>query len=166
MLDRGTRPVAASWNPDRMSFFFPRSSVMSPTANTPGRLVWNFAVSTSRTSPRPAIVEPGCRPNQLLSCIGLHRAATDAVGWVGKSAVDTEKSRPACRSIRVGDITLTRERRSSSCPGSRGGTGAFAIQHHLYPQKKQFLQYTTTSPVMHRRLGVPTDLALEGDAMT
>ena len=32
---------------------------------------------------------------------------------------------------------------------------AFAIQHHLYPQKKQFLQYTTTSPVMHQRLGVP-----------
>jgi thioredoxin reductase (NADPH) len=31
---------------------------------------------------------------------------------------------------------------------------AFAIQHHLYPAKKQFLQYTTTSPVMQKRLGV------------
>ena len=31
---------------------------------------------------------------------------------------------------------------------------AFAIQHHLYPAKKQFLQYTTTSPAMQKRLGV------------
>jgi len=33
---------------------------------------------------------------------------------------------------------------------------AFAIQHHLYPAKKQFLQYTTTSPAMQKRLGVAT----------
>ena len=32
---------------------------------------------------------------------------------------------------------------------------AFAVQNYLYPAKKQFLQYTTTSPVMHQRLGVP-----------
>jgi thioredoxin reductase (NADPH) len=31
---------------------------------------------------------------------------------------------------------------------------AFAVQHHLYPDKKQFLQYTTTSPAMQKRLGV------------
>ena len=31
---------------------------------------------------------------------------------------------------------------------------AFAIQNHLYPEKKQFLQYTTTSPIMQKRLGV------------
>jgi thioredoxin reductase (NADPH) len=33
---------------------------------------------------------------------------------------------------------------------------AFAVQHHLYPAKKQFLQYTTTSPAMQKRLGVAT----------
>src|SRR6478609_580558 len=27
---------------------------------------------------------------------------------------------------------------------------AFGIQHYLYPAKRQFLQYTTTSPVMHQ----------------
>ena len=32
---------------------------------------------------------------------------------------------------------------------------AFGIQHHLHPEKRQFLQYTTTSPIMHQRLGVP-----------
>src|SRR5271165_1438445 len=31
---------------------------------------------------------------------------------------------------------------------------AFAIQHHLFPAKRQFLQYTTTSPIMQKRLGV------------
>ena len=31
---------------------------------------------------------------------------------------------------------------------------AFAIQAHLEPGKKVHLQYTTTSPVMHRRLGI------------
>ncbi len=31
---------------------------------------------------------------------------------------------------------------------------AFAIQHHLFPEKRQFLQYTTTSPIMQKRLGV------------
>ena len=31
---------------------------------------------------------------------------------------------------------------------------AFAVQNWLYPEKKQFLQYTTTSPVMQKRLGV------------
>ena len=31
---------------------------------------------------------------------------------------------------------------------------AFAVQKRLYPDRKQHLQYTTTSPVMHRRLGV------------
>jgi thioredoxin reductase (NADPH) len=36
----------------------------------------------------------------------------------------------------------------------RSGAGAFAVQHHLYPAKKQFLQYTTTSPAMQKRLGV------------
>ena len=31
---------------------------------------------------------------------------------------------------------------------------AFGIQSYLYPAKRQFLQYTTTSPLMHKRLGV------------
>jgi thioredoxin reductase (NADPH) len=31
---------------------------------------------------------------------------------------------------------------------------SFAVQHYIYPAKKQFLQYTTTSPAMQKRLGV------------
>ena len=45
---------------------------------------------------------------------------------------------------------------------SRDGHGfssrrVVAIQAHLYPAKKQFLQYTTTSPAMQKRLGVSGD---------
>jgi hypothetical protein len=28
------------------------------------------------------------------------------------------------------------------------------VQAYVYPKKRQFLQYTTTSPVMQQRLGV------------
>ena len=31
---------------------------------------------------------------------------------------------------------------------------AFGVQAHVYPKKRQFLQYTTTSPIMQQRLGV------------
>jgi len=31
---------------------------------------------------------------------------------------------------------------------------AFGVQKHLDPDARQFLQYTTTSPIMHKRLGV------------
>ena len=52
---------------------------------------------------------------------------------------------------------------STSIPGKKklilsgfheAALAAFAIQHHLYPEKRQFLQYTTTSPIMQKRLGV------------
>ena len=38
--------------------------------------------------------------------------------------------------------------------GSFSSRRVVAIQHYIYPQKRQFLQYTTTRPVMHQRLGV------------
>jgi hypothetical protein len=28
------------------------------------------------------------------------------------------------------------------------------VQAYVYPKKRQFLQYTTTSPIMQQRLGV------------
>ena len=43
-----------------------------------------------------------------------------------------------------------------------GALAAFGIQHHLYPQKRQFLQYTTTSPIMQKRLGVTGESPAQG----
>lgn len=37
---------------------------------------------------------------------------------------------------------------------SRGALAAVAAQAYLYRQKRQFLQYTTTSPAMQKRLRV------------
>ena len=54
----------------------------------------------------------------------------------------------------VGDINTYPGKKKLILSGfHEAALAAFAIQHHLYPQKKQFLQYTTTSPVMHQRLG-------------
>jgi len=71
--------------------------------------------------------------------------------------VDTEKFQTSLPGVfAVGDINTYPGKKKLILSGfHEAALAAFAIQHHLYPQKKQFLQYTTTSPVMHQRLGVP-----------
>jgi thioredoxin reductase (NADPH) len=70
--------------------------------------------------------------------------------------VDTEKFQTSVPGIfAVGDINTYPGKKKLILSGfHEAALAAFAIQHHLYPQKRQFLQYTTTSPVMHQRLGV------------
>ena len=71
--------------------------------------------------------------------------------------VDTERFQTSVPGVfAVGDINTYPGKKKLILSGfHEAALAAFAIQHHLYPQKKQFLQYTTTSPVMHQRLGVP-----------
>ena len=71
--------------------------------------------------------------------------------------VDTEKFQTSVPGIfAVGDINTYPGKKKLILSGfHEAALAAFAIQHHLYPAKKQFLQYTTTSPVMQKRLGVP-----------
>jgi thioredoxin reductase (NADPH) len=70
--------------------------------------------------------------------------------------VDTEKFQTNIPGIfAVGDINTYPGKKKLILSGfHEAALAAFAIQHHLYPAKRQFLQYTTTSPVMHQRLGV------------
>jgi thioredoxin reductase (NADPH) len=70
--------------------------------------------------------------------------------------VDTEKFQTNIPGIfAIGDINTYPGKKKLILSGFHEATlAAFAIQHHLYPAKKQFLQYTTTSPVMQKRLGV------------
>jgi thioredoxin reductase (NADPH) len=72
-------------------------------------------------------------------------------------AVDTERFETSIPGVfAVGDINIYPGKKKLILSGfHEAALAAFAIQHHLFPQKKQFLQYTTTSPVMHQRLGVP-----------
>ncbi|MEY4762658.1 MAG: hypothetical protein RLZZ200_2514 [Pseudomonadota bacterium] len=70
--------------------------------------------------------------------------------------VDTEKFQTSVPGIfAVGDINTYPGKKKLILSGfHEAALAAFGIQAHLYPAKRQFLQYTTTSPVMHKRLGV------------
>jgi thioredoxin reductase (NADPH) len=98
---------------------------------------------------------------QLLVFFGLAPKLGPIAEWgleLDKRAikVDTEKFESSIPGIfAIGDI--------NSYPGKKklilssfheAALAAFAVQHYLYPAKKQFLQYTTTSPAMQKRLGV------------
>jgi thioredoxin reductase (NADPH) len=100
--------------------------------------------------------------DQLLVFFGLHPKLGPIAEWglaLEKRAlkVDTEKFQTSLPGVfAVGDINSYPGKKKLILSGfHEAALAAFAIQHHLYPQKKQFLQYTTTSPVMHQRLGVP-----------
>ena len=57
--------------------------------------------------------------------------------------------------FRVGDINSYRARRSSSCQGSTNpARAAFGATRYIFPERKIHLQYTTTSPKLHKILGV------------
>jgi thioredoxin reductase (NADPH) len=70
--------------------------------------------------------------------------------------VDTEKFQTSVPGIfAVGDINTYPGKKKLILSGfHEAALAAFAVQAHIYPNKRQFLQYTTTSPVMHQRLGV------------
>lgn len=77
--------------------------------------------------------------------------------------VDTEKFQSNIPGIfAIGDINVYPGKKKLILSGfHEAALAAFAVQHYLYPAKKQFLQYTTTSPAMHKRLGV-TDPGVDG----
>ncbi len=59
----------------------------------------------------------------------------------------------------VGDINTYPGKKKLILSGfHEAALAAFAIQRHLDPEVKQRLQYTTTSPLMHKRLGVSGSL--------
>ena len=70
--------------------------------------------------------------------------------------VDTERFESSIPGVfAIGDINSYPGKKKLILSGfHEAALAAFAIQHHLYPAKKQFLQYTTTSPAMQKRLGV------------
>ncbi len=99
--------------------------------------------------------------DHLLVFFGLHPKLGPIAEWgleLERKAlrVDTEKFQTSVPGIfAIGDINAYPGKKKLILSGfHEAALAAFAIQHHLYPQKKQFLQYTTTSPVMQKRLGV------------
>ena len=72
--------------------------------------------------------------------------------------VDTEKFQTSIPGVfAIGDINTYPGKKKLILSGfHEAALTAFAVQKHLNPEARQFLQYTTTSPVMHERLGVET----------
>ena len=98
---------------------------------------------------------------KLLVFFGLHPKLGPIAEWglaLEKKAllVDTEKFETSLPGVfAVGDINFYPGKKKLILSGfHEAALAAFGIQHHLFPEKKQFLQYTTTSPIMQRRLGV------------
>ena len=70
--------------------------------------------------------------------------------------VDTEKFQTNIPGIfAVGDINDYPGKKKLILSGfHEAALAAFGVQQYLHPEQKVRLQYTTTSPIMHRRLGV------------
>ena len=99
--------------------------------------------------------------DHVMAFFGLHPKLGPVAEWgleLEKKAlrVDTEKFQTSTPGIfAIGDINTYPGKKKLILSGfHEAALAAFAIQHHLYPEKRQFLQYTTTSPIMQKRLGV------------
>ena len=71
--------------------------------------------------------------------------------------VDTEKFETSEPGIyAVGDINFyPGKKKLILCGFHEAALAAFAIKQRIEPDKKVHVQYTTTSPIMHQRLGIP-----------
>jgi len=99
--------------------------------------------------------------DHVLAFFGLHPKLGPIAEWgleLEKKAlkVDTEKFQTSVPGIfAIGDINTYPGKKKLILSGfHEAALAAFAIQAHLFPGKRQFLQYTTTSPIMQKRLGV------------
>ncbi len=73
--------------------------------------------------------------------------------------VDTEKFQTNIPGIfAIGDINAYPGKKKLILSGfHEAALAAFAAKQHIEPERKVHLQYTTTSPVMHERLGIEND---------
>ncbi len=102
------------------------------------------------------------RADQALVFFGLHPKLGPIAQWglgIDKRAiqVDTEKFQTNIAGVfAIGDINTYPGKKKLILSGfHEAALAAFAVAAHLNPAKKIPLQYTTTSPIMHKRLGVP-----------
>ncbi len=99
--------------------------------------------------------------DHALAFFGLHPKLGPIAEWgmqISKKqlTVDTEKFATSVPGIyAVGDINTYPGKKKLILSGfHEAALAAFAIKEYLEPGKKVHLQYTTTSPLMHKRLGV------------
>ncbi len=100
--------------------------------------------------------------NQILIFFGLAPKLGPIAEWgldINRKTinVDTEKFETSEPGIyAVGDINFyPGKKKLILCGFHEAALAAFAIKQRIEPEKKVHVQYTTTSPVMHERLGLP-----------
>jgi len=106
-----------------------------------------------------SVAEVDCE--HVFAFFGLHPKLGPIAEWgmeLERKAlkVDTEKFQTSLPGIfAVGDINTYPGKKKLILSGfHEAALAAFGVQAHVYPKKRQFLQYTTTSPIMQQRLGV------------
>ena len=106
--------------------------------------------------------------DHLLVFFGLHPKLGPIAEWgldlnKHQIKVDTEKFETSVPGIyAVGDINWYPGKKKLILSGfHEAALAAFAIKARLNPGEKVHLQYTTTSPIMHKRLGVDDPFAEE-----
>ncbi|MEQ1440179.1 NAD(P)/FAD-dependent oxidoreductase [Fontimonas sp. SYSU GA230001] len=106
--------------------------------------------------------------DHLLAFFGLHPKLGPIADWgltlnKNQIVVDTEKFETSVPGIyAVGDINWYPGKKKLILSGfHEAALAAFAIKARLNPGEKVYLQYTTTSPIMHKRLGVADPFAEE-----
>jgi thioredoxin reductase (NADPH) len=99
--------------------------------------------------------------DHVLAFFGLHPKLGPVAEWgfeLEKKAikVDTARFQTSVPGIfAIGDINTYPGKKKLILSGfHEAALAAFAIAEHLNPAKKVHLQYTTTSPIMQKRLGV------------
>ncbi len=70
--------------------------------------------------------------------------------------VDTEKFQTSIEGVfAIGDVNTYPGKKKFILSGfHEAALAAFGVQKYIDPDARQFVQYTTTSPIMHKRLGV------------
>jgi len=108
--------------------------------------------------------------DQLLVFFGLSPKLGPIAEWgieINKKQlhVDTEKFQTSVPGIyAVGDINTYAGKKKLILSGfHEAALAAFSIKEYLEPGKKVHLQYTTTSPLMHKRLGVADETTAADD---
>ena len=101
----------------------------------------------------------------LMSCLSLPLSFLLSFlpgTWVGLEidkryiAVTTENFETSTSGVfAVGDVNTYPGKKKLILSGfHEAALAAYGIQQRLFPGQKQFVQYTTTSPIMHKRLGL------------
>ena len=103
---------------------------------------------------------------QLLVFWGLHPKLGTIATWglgLDKNQIEVDTAHFATNVpgvFAVGDINTYPGKKKLILSGfHEAALAAFGVREHLAPGEKVYLQYTTTSPVMHRRLGLAASAA-------